>query len=492
MPDLVDFEALITRLAARNFSKTSEQDTREVAVNPIIGALGWDTFDPDEVAREYSVRGGKIDYCLRGPRGPLVLIEVKRTGSELGDHQEQLLGYAFREGVPLAALTDGLVWWLYLPTAAGSWERRRFYRINFHDQDTADAASAMRRFLNREGLVGGTALDEARREFEGQERDRRVRATLREAWRQVLCDPESLLPELLAEKVKEVSGYLPDPETVTEFLHGVSGNGSTEHEPPPASPSRSKDYRVPEQHKPAQPVPTSTKGKESTIKMSTRVEDSQLLVQFAGGARELWGLPNRSDKAAIRRVRDAAVTFARHKGATPGQVNAVKKALTDAGYYLMRPKDEIAQFAESVGADLLQGQAIFRRPNYFRRNDRILIVKISRLMKPFWGVQKKVIDEVSDSNYMVVLLTSSKDGWLFFEEEVRQNIAEDRWRLASDDNYKINTPLPDQNAFCSIEQFLQKIEYQPVRRHDDHQGTRQGDCERREPCQRVEQNNADQ
>lgn len=58
-----------------------------------------------------------------------------------------------------------------------------------------------------------------------------MRATLQDAWRQVLCDPESLLPELLAEKVKEISGYLPDRETVAEFLQGVSGGGSTADPP---------------------------------------------------------------------------------------------------------------------------------------------------------------------------------------------------------------------------------------------------------------------
>ena len=234
MPDLADLEALIARLATTDFSQTSEQATREMAVNPVIGALGWDTFSPGEVAREHPVRGGKVDYCLRGPRGPLVLIEVKRTGTALTEHQEQLLGYAFREGVPLAALTDGLIWWLYLPTAVGSWEQRRFYRIDFREQNAAQAASALHRFTSREGLVGGTALDEARWEFESQERDRRVRATLQDAWRQVLCDPESLLPKLLTEKVKEISGDLPDRETVTEFLQGVSGARNPAPEPLPS------------------------------------------------------------------------------------------------------------------------------------------------------------------------------------------------------------------------------------------------------------------
>ena len=58
MPNLADFEALIARLAMIDFSQTSEQATREMAVNPVIGALGWDTFNPGEVAREHPVRGG--------------------------------------------------------------------------------------------------------------------------------------------------------------------------------------------------------------------------------------------------------------------------------------------------------------------------------------------------------------------------------------------------------------------------------------------------
>ena len=73
---------------------------------------------------------------------------------------------------PLAVLTDGLVWWLYLPMAGGSWEQRRFFRTNLREQHSGDAAAAIYRFLNREGLIGGEALEEAKREFKSQERDR--------------------------------------------------------------------------------------------------------------------------------------------------------------------------------------------------------------------------------------------------------------------------------------------------------------------------------
>ena len=61
MPDLSNLEALITRLAVIDFSQGSEQATREMVVNRVIGALCWDKFKPEEVAREYSVRGGASD-----------------------------------------------------------------------------------------------------------------------------------------------------------------------------------------------------------------------------------------------------------------------------------------------------------------------------------------------------------------------------------------------------------------------------------------------
>ncbi len=258
LPDLSALEGLIAQVIAIDFSsQTSEQATREMVVNPIIAALGWNTFNPDEVAREYSVLGGKVDYCLRGPppKRDLVLIEVKRVDTDLSEHQEQLLRYAFDAGAPIAVLTDGLLWWLYLPLADTSWEQRRFFRIDFREQDATDAAAAIYRFLNCQGVVGGTSQEEAQREFERQERDRRVRATLWEAWQHVLDDPQGLLRDLLAETVQEISGDVPDHEEISEFLEGVSGSGSSTGKELPSKPLRSSSRRALE-HEPKRSSPT--------------------------------------------------------------------------------------------------------------------------------------------------------------------------------------------------------------------------------------------
>ena len=132
------------------------------------------------------------------------------------------------------------------------------------------------------------------------------------------------------------------------------------------------------------------------------------------------------------------------------------------------PKDEtIRGFAQMVGAKepregtehYMQFRSIFRRSNYFFMNGKILIVKISRSDKPFWGVGAKYLDFLDSFDYFLVLLTSNTEGWIFSKKEVKANITSDRWRLREKDgNYKINMPLSQQNSFFSPEHFLKRVE----------------------------------
>jgi hypothetical protein len=74
----------------------------------------------------------------------------------------------------------------------------------------------------------------------------------------------------------------------------------------------------------------------ATNRMSTGVNNEILYVRFADGSSNEWHLPDRHDKKALQAVRSQAVRFAEQHGATIGQVNAVKKALTDNGYHLTK------------------------------------------------------------------------------------------------------------------------------------------------------------
>ncbi|MBI4192813.1 MAG: hypothetical protein HY525_20050 [Betaproteobacteria bacterium] len=76
--------------------------------------------------------------------------------------------------------------------------------------------------------------------------------------------------------------------------------------------------------------------KVATDRMVARVRNSEMSIGFASGLERRWKLPSRDNKLEIRKVRDEAVRFAKGAKATPGQVNAVFKALTHAGYHLTK------------------------------------------------------------------------------------------------------------------------------------------------------------
>lgn len=81
---------------------------------------------------------------------------------------------------------------------------------------------------------------------------------------------------------------------------------------------------------------TVSRPRGAKIRMSAGVDGNDLAVSFATGARERWPLPNRNDREALRTLRSEAVSWARSQGASPGQEDAVKKALTSAGFHLRR------------------------------------------------------------------------------------------------------------------------------------------------------------
>ena len=107
----------------------NETRTRAALINPLLHALGWDAADPALVKIEYSVGSLRADYALMGHDGkPAAVLEAKKLGESLDDHQIQTLNYANREGVGYAGLTDGNRWELYsVFEQAPLKERRRIY-----------------------------------------------------------------------------------------------------------------------------------------------------------------------------------------------------------------------------------------------------------------------------------------------------------------------------------------------------------------------------
>ncbi|MEO7026089.1 MAG: hypothetical protein ABI056_00885, partial [Caulobacteraceae bacterium] len=143
---------LLDRVRARLGSDAyaNEAAVSHGVVMPIINALGWDSSDPEQVVPEFPLRGGRVDFALLGGgRRPAVFIEVKGVGRAV-DGDRQLFEYAFHEGVPLCVLTDGRDWSFYLPSAQGSYEDRRVYRLQLDDRDPAECERVLQRYLAAE------------------------------------------------------------------------------------------------------------------------------------------------------------------------------------------------------------------------------------------------------------------------------------------------------------------------------------------------------
>ena len=200
----------------------SEASVSQGILLPALHELGWPIFDIRVVVPEFSLEGRRVDYALCHPANrPAVFVEVKKVGLSDGADR-QLFEYAFHLGVPMAILTDGREWSFYLPGEQGDYYERRVYRLDLLERNIEDAAKRLERYLSYERVCSGEALQAARSDYQNVARDREIEAALPRAWSALLEEQDSLLLELLAEKVADLCGYKPDSDLCSRFLDGIS------------------------------------------------------------------------------------------------------------------------------------------------------------------------------------------------------------------------------------------------------------------------------
>ena len=107
-------EELAKRVKGQEAGQLNEQATKNALVMPFIAALGYDVFNPAEVAPEYSApigeyKDARVDYAILDEEGtPIILIECKPLGANLESRQcNQLQLYFHGTEAPIAILTDG-------------------------------------------------------------------------------------------------------------------------------------------------------------------------------------------------------------------------------------------------------------------------------------------------------------------------------------------------------------------------------------------------
>ncbi|MAT97340.1 MAG: hypothetical protein CL608_09380 [Anaerolineaceae bacterium] len=216
----------VVREGLRQGSYISEAAVSQGILLPILHELGWPIFNTSVVTPEFTVEARRVDYALCHPANrPSVFVEVKKVGLSDGA-DKQLFEYAFHLGVPMAILTDGEEWSFYLPGEQGRYDERRVYKLNLLERDVDEAVSRLERYLSYTAVCSGDALKSARSDYQNVARDREIKAVLPKAWSTLLEEQDSLLVELLSDKVEDLCGYKPDLELCSRFLLAMAGKAS--------------------------------------------------------------------------------------------------------------------------------------------------------------------------------------------------------------------------------------------------------------------------
>jgi hypothetical protein len=181
----------------------SEFDTISTLVEPLLEALGWDTRDPDEVQRGYTIRvGGKTEYAdiaLKVNNRPVIFIEAKSVDTDLRAHlAEQPIKYANMGGVNWCILTNGKEWRLY----NAFWkirgvEQKMFFKLLINEfKENMEKLQ----WLSRESMVSGK-LDE---KAELEHAKRIILEWLKEKEISIVKDVMKLDPSLKEDCIRQV------------------------------------------------------------------------------------------------------------------------------------------------------------------------------------------------------------------------------------------------------------------------------------------------
>ena len=113
--DLIDtLTALSNRIPKVLKTIQTEEATKNALIMPFIQALGYNVFDPFEVAPEYTADVGtkkneKVDYVIMREDRPCILIECKSSSTNLNiNHASQLFRYFGVTEARFAILTNGI------------------------------------------------------------------------------------------------------------------------------------------------------------------------------------------------------------------------------------------------------------------------------------------------------------------------------------------------------------------------------------------------
>lgn len=136
-------QAMASKVANQRGAIQNEEATKTAFIMPFISTvLGYDVFDPLEVAPEFTAdvglkRGERIDYAVLRNGEVQLLIECKPAGSPLSlEHASQLFRYFAVTNARIAVLTNGEMYQFYTDLdAPNRMDSKPFLVLDLNDID---------------------------------------------------------------------------------------------------------------------------------------------------------------------------------------------------------------------------------------------------------------------------------------------------------------------------------------------------------------------
>ena len=239
-----------------------EEQAKFQIIAPILQNLDWDPYGP-EVLYEHSVggkgSGGRVDIALRSSGRVVALIEAKAPGANLGKHVEQVLNYAFHDGMDICVLTTGLEWWLYLPLESGPPAERRFAILSIEKQPVEQLAEDLSAFLGKDNLLSGKAKQRAQLVLQANLEAAHLNKEIPSIWKGMLQEPDDELIELLSKRIYEKVNLRPTKPQVVAALRGSPVPSVTVPTAPPGT------SPTPQGEKPNKPKKLSPRVKPTSM-----------------------------------------------------------------------------------------------------------------------------------------------------------------------------------------------------------------------------------
>lgn len=194
-----------------------EASTKQAVVLRLFSFLGWDIFNVDEVYPDFSVNSHSVTYALRSKNTNKIFIEVKRVSEKLDNYQKPLLSFASSENVDIAILTNGVLWWFYLPKTAGNSQEKWFSSVDLLKQKEDTFVPQLIDLLSKNKVVKGQALKAAK--TLNQNKNQKIASdVIPDAWNKIISQPNMILVELLRESTEKICGWRVEAKLVEQFL----------------------------------------------------------------------------------------------------------------------------------------------------------------------------------------------------------------------------------------------------------------------------------